>query len=187
MNSTATYIYPQVLGDWSLDEQVRQRFRAAERLLSGATYVLDVGCRDGTFSLALARKGMRVTGVDTDSTAVAAANAEAGRQGLEKAVFFDGDLLDPALPARIGRFPAVVAMEVIEHMPDQAAALRALGGLVEVGGIMVVSVPANTHISDPDHRTIFWRESVDRDQPDAEWSQDCPWIWLMFRIRRPPA
>ncbi len=37
---------------------------------------------------------------------------------------------------------AVLALDVIEHLDDDRAAVRRLGGLVEPGGIVVVSVPA---------------------------------------------
>jgi 23S rRNA (uracil1939-C5)-methyltransferase len=51
------------------------------------TAVLDLFCGAGNFSLPLARRGARVTGVDADSLAVAGAQHNAARMGLREAQF----------------------------------------------------------------------------------------------------
>ena len=185
LNSAATYAYLATTAGWSADEGVRLRFRAAERFIGKATAVLDVGCRDGTFALALARKGIRVDGIDTDGTAVMAANEQAIREGLDRAIFFQQDVLAPAIP--LTHYPAVVCMELLEHLPDPEKALAVLSRLVAPGGQLIISVPANTHISDPGHKTTFYREDLDKRIDGLEWSPDCPHIWLMYRIRRKDA
>ncbi len=53
----------------------------------------------------------------------------------------DGRLPD-ALPFPPGRFDAVFALDVVEHVEDDAGAVAALGALVAPGGFLVVTVPA---------------------------------------------
>jgi 23S rRNA (uracil1939-C5)-methyltransferase len=51
------------------------------------TTVLDLFCGAGNFSLPLARRGARVTGVDADALAIAGAQHNAARMGLREAQF----------------------------------------------------------------------------------------------------
>lgn len=51
-----------------------------------------------------------------------------------------GDLA--AAPLRSGSIDAVLALDVLEHLDDDAAALAEVGRLVRPGGLLVVTVPA---------------------------------------------
>lgn len=98
--------------------------------------VLDVGCGGGLVSEPLARLGATVTGIDptVDSIAVARRHAEA--QGLP-IDYRTASVED--LEAKGECFDAVTCMEVIEHVPDQAAFVASLGRLVRPGGAIVMS------------------------------------------------
>lgn len=119
------------------DALVRHFARAKGDLrpLTGLS-ILDVGCGGGLVSEPLARLGAKVTGIDptTDSIAVARRHAEA--QGL--AIDYRTSSVE-ALEAAGATFDAVVCMEVIEHVPDQAAFVRSLGALVRPGGALIMS------------------------------------------------
>ena len=52
-----------------------------------------------------------------------------------------GDLDDDP-PAATARHSAAVAFNVLEHIPDDVAALRAMGALVRPGGAVILIVPA---------------------------------------------
>ena len=58
------------------------------------TYVLDVGCGDGTTALPAARIGAVVLGVDIAANLVAAGNARASAAGLRRLKFIEGDASD---------------------------------------------------------------------------------------------
>jgi 2-polyprenyl-6-hydroxyphenyl methylase/3-demethylubiquinone-9 3-methyltransferase len=98
--------------------------------------ILDVGCGGGLVSEPLARLGANVTGIDptVDSIAVARQHAEA--QGL--AIDYRTASVEELVAGGV-TFDAAVCMEVIEHVPDQAAFVRGLGQLVRPGGMLVMS------------------------------------------------
>jgi len=172
-------------GTWDLGELEKQRLESAKELVVGNS-LLDIACRDGTFSLTLARDNpaMRVVGFDTDASAITWANDEAVRRGIENATYFVYDLLDPQTQVALGQFDCVVIMETLEHLPPQRVeeGLSAARAFVKPGGRLIVSVPANSHISDPDHKTVFYREAI---HGKVHWSETCPHLWMMYYIERP--
>ena len=104
--------------------------------------VLDVGCGAGLICEPLARLGGEVTGVDAapENTAAAAAHAEA--MGLDIR-YLSGELATLDLST----FDLVTCLEVIEHVADKPAFLRALVQRMEKDGLLVLSTPNRTATS----------------------------------------
>ncbi len=98
--------------------------------------LLDVGCGGGLVSEPLARLGATATGIDPTLDSIAVARRHAEGQGL---VIDYRTASVEDLVARGEQFDAVVCMEVIEHVPDQAAFIKSLGQLVRPGGAIVMS------------------------------------------------
>lgn len=98
------------------DAQAFGPLHAAVLERAGAGTLLDLGCGDGTFARRATDAGARVTGIDLDPAAVAAATAL-----VPEGTFAVGDAHDP--PG--GRFDAAVAVQVLEHVTNPVTVLRA--------------------------------------------------------------
>jgi len=170
-------------GTWQFDDLARERMESAIEFVNGEK-VLDVGCRDGTFSIELAKRNPRMTvhGFDSDASSIEWANAHAP----ENATFFVDDVLKPKLPWD-GQYDTVVCMETLEHLPTDRVedTHERLLAFLRPGGRLVVSVPANSHISDPDHKQVFYRETL-HGQKGIVWSKTCPHLWMMYMVEKTP-
>ena len=106
--------------------------------------VLDLGCGAGRHSFEAYRRGADVVALnqkDLDDVAVMlAAMAEVGEAPAEaKAEVVNGDALD--LPFGDASFDRVIASEILEHLPDDRAAIAEIARVLRPGGLAVVTVP----------------------------------------------
>lgn len=100
---------------------------------------LDVGCGAGLLCEPLARLGAQVTGVDAAEENIAAAQLHAAGSGLT-IDYRCGDVGQLGLAG----YDLVTSMEVIEHVADKAAFVRALEAALAPGGLMILSTPNRT-------------------------------------------
>jgi SAM-dependent methyltransferase len=105
----------------------------ARRLPSGGCRIAELGCGSGGMLEALARFGTAV-GVETDP----ALREHARARGLDVR---PGSLPDD-VPLAAGRWDAVCLLDVLEHVADDAGALRACRRLLAPEGRLMVTVPA---------------------------------------------
>jgi SAM-dependent methyltransferase len=141
--------------------------------------VLDLGCGFGRHAFEAARRGAAVVALDAGPDEVAqvratlGAMAEAGEIAPDHPVAaVQGDAL--ALPFADGTFDRVIASEVLEHIPNDVAAMRELTRVLRPGGAMAVTVPRcvpeaiNWALSDEYHDTpgghvrIYRRSTLER-------------------------
>jgi 2-polyprenyl-6-hydroxyphenyl methylase/3-demethylubiquinone-9 3-methyltransferase len=99
--------------------------------------VLDIGCGGGLIAEPLARLGANVTGLDPAPESIAVAEAHAAAQGLE--IAYHAGMVEDVADAWAGRYDAVLALEVVEHVPDVARFVAAAARLVRPGGMLVLS------------------------------------------------
>ena len=121
------------------------RDRAAERFgrdpgtrapFAGLT-LLDVGCGGGLIAEPMRRMGFEVTAIDASAENIGTARTHAEQQGLD--IAYRAATVEQMEAGGAGPFDVVLTMEVIEHVADPEAFIRACSRLMKPGGMMVVA------------------------------------------------
>lgn len=128
--------------------------------------LLDAGCGPGAFLLAARQQGWTVAGVEVSHFAARHAREE---HGLD---VWQGQVVAGQLGP--GGYDAVTLWDVIEHLPDPAASLRAVHEALRPGGVLALSTGdirslaaratgAGWHLYNlPEHLWFFTRASLHR-------------------------
>ncbi|MBK6630756.1 MAG: bifunctional 2-polyprenyl-6-hydroxyphenol methylase/3-demethylubiquinol 3-O-methyltransferase UbiG [Betaproteobacteria bacterium] len=99
--------------------------------------VLDVGCGGGILAESMATRGAIVTGIDLSDKALSVARLHLLETG-EK-VDYRKISAEELAAEMSGAFDVVTCMEMLEHVPDPASAVRACAQLVRPGGLVFFS------------------------------------------------
>ena len=94
--------------------------------------VLDIGCGGGILTEAMARKGAAVTGIDLSEKALNVADLHSLESGIK--VRYEKISAEDMAAREPGRYDVVTCMEMLEHVPDPSAIVRACAQLVKPGG-----------------------------------------------------
>src|SRR3954452_11820783 len=114
----------------------------------------DLGCGPGAHSVALARRGYDVVGIDGSPRMVELARARAARNEVD-AVFDVHDLSAPLhfADASLG---GVLAILVVQHLARPATFLAEIRRCLRPGGHLLITAPARDSMSLPS-RDLYWR------------------------------
>lgn len=120
------------------------RVRRLARLLRDAVpagHILDAGCGAGALTETLARHGYRVTAVEAASEFVEYVRERVARARLtERVDVHTADIESAELG--VEDFDGAVCGEVLEHLADDSAAMRAIVRALKPGAALALSVPA---------------------------------------------
>lgn len=116
----------------------RARILIEQLELTGNESVLEIGCGRGFYEMVLHTLYPEVSlcAVDTNDTYLALAKQ---RVPTKRVTFEHQDALH--LPYKKDSFAAAFATEVLEHIPNDLAALKELHRVVKPGGVVVITVP----------------------------------------------
>ena len=137
-----------------------KRYEFARPYCAGK-HVLDAGCGVGYGSAFLGEAARSVVGVDVSGEAIDYARARYGGGNVDFAV---GDL--QRLENADAEFDAVVAFEVIEHLPQPERFVAEARRVLKPDGVLLVSTPRSEHgaasPTNPFHEREFARDEFER-------------------------
>lgn len=134
------------------DAESLARFVALASLPAGSR-LLDAGCGPGLVAEAFLDAGCEVLGVDLSGEMIRRARERCARFG-GRARFEQGSLLD----LRGERFDAAVSRNVLHHVEDPSAFIRAQVALVRGGGLVL----ASDIVADPDPERRRWAGEIEK-------------------------
>ena len=98
---------------------------------------LDVGCGGGILAEAMAKKGASVTGIDLSENALTVADLHSLESGVSvRSEYISAE--DLAV-REAGQYDVVTCMEMLEHVPDPSAVVKACATLAKPGGHLFFS------------------------------------------------
>ncbi len=124
--------------NWHLQSRMALVLETIDGAARPGGRVLDVGCGGGFLLERLAERGYSGVGVDLSPESVAIANERLLALGAGDRLRAEtGSAYDPPE----GPFDLIALTDVLEHLEDPRACLRALREVVAPGGLVVVSTP----------------------------------------------
>jgi ubiquinone/menaquinone biosynthesis C-methylase UbiE len=127
---------------------------------------LDLGCGTGVVSLAVARRGLEVIGVDHSPDMLAIAERKAGEAGLAAECSFEtADVR--ALRFRDGEFDCVTCQGLLHHLQDLGPCLRELARVLRPGGRFYISEPSRDETPVKRLLRVAWRATPRRRRTEA--------------------
>lgn len=115
--------------------------------------LLDVGCGDGAFATALARRGAQVTGLDPDHAMVVAARQRASREAVPVTVV---ESKGEALPFHPDTFDVTLAVTSLCFIRDAAQAIAEMARVLKPGGRLVIGELGRWSLWALQHRVRGW-------------------------------
>lgn len=136
---------------WDLDGEFKPlhqinpvRLQFIENHVSGlyGKTIIDVGCGGGILSESMARVGANVTGIDMGLEPLQVAKLHGLEAGIQ--VTYEQIPVEEKAEQNKEAFDVVTCMEMLEHVPDPAAIVKACADMVKPGGYVFFSTLSKT-------------------------------------------
>ena len=140
---------------------------------------LDVGCGSGKFTIALASRGMDMTGLDKSSDMLRVAMDSSRRAG-KRITYLEGDILDT--PLGVERYDLVTAMcDVFNYVVDEERLSEVFSSIytsIKSGGTLIFDVSSRAklmelveqgqYVYDTEDLTYIWTNTLTQDVVDMD-------------------
>lgn len=136
--------------------------------------IFDLGCGNGSTASELNKLSFHVQGVDPSKSGIGQAQKTFPNLDLQIGSAYED------LSARFGQFPVVISLEVVEHLYDPKTFARCLFGLVEPGGMALVSTPYHGYLK---NLALALAGKMDR-HLDPLWDHGHIKFWSRLTLRK---
>lgn len=99
--------------------------------------IIDIGCGGGILSESMAKEQAEVTGIDLNKSVISVAKLHQHESGTK--VEYIAISAEDMAAERPEQFDIVTCLELLEHVPDPAAIIKACAALVKPGGHLFFS------------------------------------------------
>lgn len=103
--------------------------------------ILDIGCGGGLMAEAMAVQGYNVVGIDASSEAIAVAQDHARQEGLT--IDYRQNTAEGLAQSK-EHFDVILALEIVEHVPNIKAFMTAVATLLKPNGLVIVATMNRT-------------------------------------------
>lgn len=135
-DKTDTYVYTSPEANPSSDYLWKPILKILQnQSIVSIEKIFEIGCGNGATANMLSKNGYVVTGIDTSQSGIKIAN----RKYPEIRLIY-GSVYDE-LVSLYGTFPAVISLEVIEHLYSPRHFVKNVFNLLDDGGIGIISTP----------------------------------------------
>ena len=107
--------------------------------------ILDAGCGIGLNTFLMAKKGLRIVGIDNDPEKISLAKKILKSLNLPRVSFALQDITQMKFSQE--SFDAIVCFEVLEHVKEDNLALSEISRVLKKNGLLLLSVPGKGLIS----------------------------------------
>lgn len=114
-------------------------FLSIKKYSSNAKNALELGCGAGTNLFFLAKRGIKITGVDISENAIISCIQSAKYLGIDKAKFVNSDISN--FRSKL-KYDLVICFEVLEHLPDDVRCINTIYEILNDKGTALISVPS---------------------------------------------
>jgi ubiquinone/menaquinone biosynthesis C-methylase UbiE len=123
--------------EYAKGQKTLERFSTLNRDWPGGGRGLDFGCGAGGLTYRLREVCDEAVGIDLEEHKLAFARTQAGRLTLDRTSFvcYDGS----RVPFPDAHFRLILCVDVLEHVPDPAFAMKELARLLEPGGWLLLA------------------------------------------------
>lgn len=139
-------LYIRIFGlpETTKQQQARKVFRMLKDVRFGtplrANLLLDIGCAQGQYAIRVARNYPQacVKGMDFDAMKIGIANEVRQVFGLSNLAF---EVADIGEVRSREEYDVALFLQIIEHLPDETAALKNVRGHLRKGGMLIITGP----------------------------------------------
>ncbi len=161
--------YQSAAGQYFMGRKIATLLKLAP--FAHGSHLLEIGCANGIYSVALAQRGFQVTGLDLSPQCVSAATAKAKQANLPNCRFITGDAEALSQVAN-NTFDGAFSFSALRYLARPDLAIREIYRVLRPGGLAVVDFPnklspwftllkprltGETHIHDHQYTTGYVR------------------------------